>query len=362
MNDVIFDAQPLPLPPCWCNPSHPPATHLVDTAPICGDCAEGIARAYPLPAGWTPEPKTPAPPPALTPSLPPDPPPESKSETSQPTQSDGGAGASLPSGWRQCLECGDDLQCVVHESNSETNIICTQIKRGANGFFWENNRSSGSAPSRLQAMCAALSIELLDSPNTESGGWTRVWLCSLVTDSFGEFVRFYDADACAREALERYHAQQAKPVAACRYCRGPLGECACHDPDVAFHANAMLRVQQSSPKTEKPPPTAQETGSCSASDKSAEPVAIGVHSAATSDCKFWWPNSGKRQATRWCSLHAAEWQTFAEQSAGELDPRERGARVRSLLGSWRAEDEALGTHPDGTPRAGCDVCEGGKRS
>jgi hypothetical protein len=52
MNDVI----PIP-PPCWCDPSHAPATHLVDTAPICGDCAEGIARAYPLPAGWTP-PKT----------------------------------------------------------------------------------------------------------------------------------------------------------------------------------------------------------------------------------------------------------------------------------------------------------------
>jgi hypothetical protein len=230
----------------------------------------------------SPDTQTPAPPPALTPSLPPDPPPESKSETSQPMQSEGGAGASLPSGWIAMSGHLRDGACLHSATGSQVRDHLTR------GWFWVsgidpcdgNECLSGRANSRDQAMCAALGIELLDSPNTESGGWTRVWLCSLVTDSFGAFVRFYDPDDCARAALERYHAQQSKP---------------------------------SAPAAEWP------------------------------ECKCWQLPAGGRQANRWCSLHAAEWQTFAEQSAGELDPRERGV------------------HPDGTSRAGCDVCEGGKR-
>jgi hypothetical protein len=36
------------LPPCWCDPSHAPATHVVDEATVCTDCAHGIARAVPI--------------------------------------------------------------------------------------------------------------------------------------------------------------------------------------------------------------------------------------------------------------------------------------------------------------------------
>ncbi len=36
------------LVPCWCDPRHRPATHIVDTASICTDCADGIARAVPI--------------------------------------------------------------------------------------------------------------------------------------------------------------------------------------------------------------------------------------------------------------------------------------------------------------------------
>jgi hypothetical protein len=99
-------------------------------------------------------------------------------------------------------------------------------------------------------------------------------------------------DACARTALEAFHARHQPATAACRHCRGPLGECACHDPDVAFQADAMLRA---------------------------------------AECKCWYvPPDNKRIANRWCSLHASEWQTLAEQ--------------RSEL------------HDDGTPRAGCGYC------
>lgn len=49
MNELL----PTPLPLCWCDSRHGEATHLVDNAtPICGECAEGVARAYPLPPGW----------------------------------------------------------------------------------------------------------------------------------------------------------------------------------------------------------------------------------------------------------------------------------------------------------------------
>lgn len=44
-----------PLPLCWCDPKHGDASFLVDVVPVCGDCAEGVARAYPLPAGWQPK-------------------------------------------------------------------------------------------------------------------------------------------------------------------------------------------------------------------------------------------------------------------------------------------------------------------
>lgn len=43
------------LPFCWCDSRHGDASFLVDVVPVCGDCAEDVARAYPLPAGWQPK-------------------------------------------------------------------------------------------------------------------------------------------------------------------------------------------------------------------------------------------------------------------------------------------------------------------
>jgi hypothetical protein len=36
------------LVPCWCDPSHEPATHRVDSAMVCTSCADGVARAVPI--------------------------------------------------------------------------------------------------------------------------------------------------------------------------------------------------------------------------------------------------------------------------------------------------------------------------
>jgi hypothetical protein len=70
-------------------------------------------------------------------------------------------------------------------------------------------------------------------------------------------------------------------------------------------------------------PTGEETG---APQGRAEVTPSG---GAEAECKCWHV-VGKRIANRWCSLHASEWQTLAEQ--------------RSEL------------HDDGTPRAGCGYC------
>jgi hypothetical protein len=283
--------------------------------------------------------QTPAPPPALTPSLPPDPPPESKSETSQPMQSDGGAGASLPSGWHwdgKTTARYDDLTYVQRSM---------QLDLGA--WWWRNGKwplvsGSGYAPTALQAMCAALGIEIKRTGDGFS-------CCDLLMSQDGErHLAYGHPDLCARAALEAHHAQQqalkAQPGTPATAHPRPAGA-----RDTEAHAGAARLALGPSEETGQPtqqvkPADCPVLRAFEADGIVAQAEVEQPAPAPQPECKCWWPNSGKRQATRWCSLHAAEWQTFAEQSAGELDPRERGV------------------HPDGTPRAGCDVCEGGKRS
>jgi hypothetical protein len=293
----------------------------------------------------SPDTKTPAPPPALTPSLPPDPPPESKSEPSQPMQSDGGAGASLPSGWRVCRPCNCTMLCYGPDHLNSP--VVWRIRTGAYGWTRiGGDGAEGEAPTLLQAMCAALGIEIRRAYPFFVAVTTGDVMKALVSRMDASASR----EACARLALERHHAQQSAPAVraeadelrkAARELTAPMR--AQIDPVLrAFEADGIVASA---------PPNQQR-------DRHFDDVGSTLFAP---DCKCWPLSGGRRQVNRWCSLHAAEWQTFAEQSAGELDPRERGARVRTLLGSWRAEDEALGTHPDGTSRAGCDVCEGGKR-
>lgn len=257
----------------------------------------------------SPDTKTPAPPPALTLSLPPDPPPESKSEPSQPMQSEGGAGASLPSGWSEYREAW---------SYGASNIKRVQILGwGAGSYFqaYDENfkQIPGQHKSLVQAMCAALGIRLHEQ-RPAPGTFVAVLNDSVALSGARPIE---GADDCARAALERYHAQQQ-----------------------------ALKVQPGTPATAHPRPAGQardadaHAGAARLALGSSE--ATGQPTQQATPCKCWQVN-GKRQVNRYCSLHAAEWQTFAEQSAGELDPRERGV------------------HPDGTSRAGCDVCEGGKR-
>lgn len=268
----------------------------------------------------------------------------------------GGAELSLPSGWNAV----GDTQWVY--GSRFWDVHAPRVDQRYEGFrAFTRNAARCADPwptSRLQAMCAALGIELLFT-----GGW--------VARLNGEVLasRVSGGDDCARAALEAFHARQrvapapsrpslrrlavnlvealddeppseeevasavadldipklasmlraqvaAHPEireagekleatlaslppharqqpapAACRYCRGPLGECACHDPDIAFQADAMLRAT----------------------------------------CKCWQLPAGGRQANRWCSLHASEWQTLAEQRSADV-------------------------HEDGTPRAGCGYC------
>lgn len=113
---------------------------------------------------------------------------------------DGGAGTYLPPGWRRCDECSADLECIVHETHNDTNIVCTQIGRSGDSFFWENMRSSGRAPSRAQAMCAALGIDVAQS---DKDGWWSAGKGPVFLAQHSD-----SADECARAALEAFHAQQ----------------------------------------------------------------------------------------------------------------------------------------------------------
>ena len=133
---------------------------------------------------------------------------------------EGGAAGVLPPGWRRCIECFDDLECVVHATHVDgSNIVCTQRKRGGGGFFWENRGGSGVAGSRLEAMCCALGLSLPHQSET-----TGSWFIRVLNEA--EAYGHHDREACMRDALRRYHAQQQAPVvrddhdrARCDVCR-----------------------------------------------------------------------------------------------------------------------------------------------
>ena len=176
-----------------------------------------------------------------------------------------GGAEALPSGWT--AHCDYGAGCFQHEGG---NARVQGDGKHSGTWWWQTGPGAAvkHAPTKLQAMCAALGIELLN-PNPET--WYGTW-----PGAIGAHY-CYTADEAAQRALERYHAQKHGSRT-----EAPVSE-----------RTRRIREQQAA------------------------------------ECKCWHV-SGKRIANRWCSLHASEWQTLAEQ--------------RSEL------------HEDGTPRAGCGYC------
>lgn len=195
---------------------------------------------------------------------------------SQPDSAGAGGGAcALPPGWH---ETPDNM---LYYGTEYLRAACVWMYQGQ--WYWlprsdRKQQAYPPAPTMLQAMAAALGLTLRDSGDgflvCTLVGPDVLWAPVTVLD------RLTDRESCARAALERYHARQ------------------------------QLERQS--------PPPAPDT-------QAVERAAL------AGECKCWTLPGGKRQVNRWCALHAAEWQTYAEQQAAAM-------------------------HPDGSPRAGCEVC------
>lgn len=202
----------------------------------------------------------------------------------------GGAELSLPAGWRKCTVC-ERFPCFVYgHSACVVDAGYTVYERHGGGWNWTNCAGDveGTAPTMLQAMCAALG---LGEPHAlQAGGWAL-----RVGDEANVYAEDTADEAC-RSALKRFHARQ-QPALSLEMLGKPL---------------ARLREQE-----------AREGG-----------------------CECRWL-SNKRSPSRWCRVeeHASEWRTLAEQrsadvhedgtpragcgycaSTPELDASERGLR------------------------------------
>jgi hypothetical protein len=202
-----------------------------------------------------------------------------------------GGAEALPAGWRRTRPT--EANCQVDYEHVDGVTVW-----GLHALGWSYcchppyGICDGTAPTMLQAMCAALGIAI----EPFAPGGFRAWI--------GEdwhFAGTRDADVCARKALERLHArQQPAPAAALR----------------------------------------QEADEIR---KAARELTAPMHRADDA-CKCTYRPDGHRDVSRFCPLHGASWQTLAEQRselhddgtprAGcavclgtpELDARERGLR------------------------------------
>ena len=119
------------------------------------------------------------------------------------------APSDLPSGWRVC---GCREGCAVYGDNHEPSV-CVQPTAKSNAhrgaWFWENSEgglTTGHAPTMLQAMTAALGIRY--AQDAISGNYYACLPGS--PDLVRDEQRIKSSAACARAALEAFHAQHAQ--------------------------------------------------------------------------------------------------------------------------------------------------------
>jgi hypothetical protein len=227
-------------------------------------------------------------PPTLPPSV----------ESSEPADTAAvGQGLTLPPGWR----------ATTHEdANSPENYEHTSKRCvwGPHGDGWSYcsrppfGVADGHAPTMLQAMCAALGINVREY----NGHWSAQLAIERGTDAECFLcIGATDADTCARLALERHHArQQAKT------------------PERAqsiAERNAITVGDLLGLRTD--------------ADREAIAKAADDFIAQAADdyerCQCWVGHDSRRPS-RWCPVdgHAAEWRTFAEQGTPDLSAEERG--------------------------------------
>lgn len=105
----------------------------------------------------------------------------------------------LPPGW--ALEEHSDWIVYKH-GNRGAGVYQPPI--GRDDWSWRSACGSGRAPTRPQAMCAALGIVVQRNGD--------LFCCNLVLIAPGEMLAFTDEDSCARAALEAFHARQQHPT------------------------------------------------------------------------------------------------------------------------------------------------------
>lgn len=133
------------------------------------------------------------------------------SEPGQP-HSGGGAGASLPSGWTRAYPVEANSP-ENYEHVSGATVWGPLASGGWSACTNGDGVRDASGPTMLQAMCAALGIELRPDRTGYEGYVVAVTTGDTMRALVSVYDRCADSESCARAALERFHAlQQPAPA------------------------------------------------------------------------------------------------------------------------------------------------------
>jgi hypothetical protein len=213
-----------------------------------------------------------------------------------------GQGLTLPSGWT--AHCDYVAGCFQHEGG---NARVQGDGKHAGTWWWQTGPGAivKHAPTMLQAMCAALGIELLQ---TLYGSW--------YAKGVGNTGARLTADEAAKDALEAFHARQQKPATpACVGCEPPgCGSCDPRTPAQSIAERNAITV-------------GDLVGLRRLEDATPDTAAVERAADDYERC-LCWVGHDSRRASRWCPVngHAAEWRTLAE-STPEFDDWGRGGQL-----------------------------------